>query len=246
MHVKNLSTALIAITMGTCAFSAQANNNNWSPNQPANGYWQAPNGPGFNMSPGYNSAPPQYNNNRPPQGYRQPQPAYNYPAPNNQRQNYQRYNNQPAPNMNQPSNQPLNQNMAVTPPVQNTSRGYPPPPGPYTPGPYNDGPQVPDNGASAYNTPGYNPYRNNRSNSGWNNNKFWGRSGPGKWMNPNKNNMENGWDDMINAPSRMGEMPGGWSAPEVSMPNPVDIGDQMQENVKDLPDQVRNMDVGDN
>jgi hypothetical protein len=88
--------------------------------------------------------------------------------------------------------------------------------------------------------PGYHRYRNN----GWNNNKFWGRSGPSTWMNPNKNNMERGWDDMMNAPSRMGEMPGGWTAPEVSMPNPIDMGDQIQDNVKDLPEQMRNMDVG--
>ncbi len=246
MQVKNLSTTLVAIAMGTCVFSAQANDNNWTPNQPADGYRQAPGGPGFNMSPGYNPAPPQYNYNRPTQqGYRQSQPAYNYPAPNNQRRNYtgQNYpgpNNQPAPNVNRPSNQPSNQNMAS--PVQNNNRGYPPPP----PGPYNSAVLNRDNGASAYNTPGYNPYRKNRSNSGWNNNKFWGRSGPRTWMNPNKNNMESGWDDMINAPSRMGEMPGGWSAPEVSVPNPVDIGDQVQDNVQDLPDQVRDMDVGDN
>jgi hypothetical protein len=63
-------------------------------------------------------------------------------------------------------------------------------------------------------------------------------------MNPNKGNMERGWDDMINSPSRMGKMPGGWTAPEVTMPNPVDMGDQIQENVQDLPEQVRNMDVG--
>ncbi|MDT8282811.1 MAG: hypothetical protein RQ982_08375 [Gammaproteobacteria bacterium] len=244
MHVKNLSTTLVAITMGTCVFSAQANDNNWSPNQPADVYWQAPNEPAFNMSPGYNPVAPRYNNNRPPQGYWPPQPVYNYPAPNNQRPNYTGQNypgpyNRPAQNMNLPSNRPSSQTMA-TPPMQNNNTGYPPPP----PGPYNSGSQIPDNGASAYNTPGYNPYRNNRSNRGWNNNKFWGRSGPGTWMNPNKNTMENGWDDMINAPSRMGEMPGGWSAPEVSMPNPVDMGDQIQDNVKDLPDQVRNMDVG--
>jgi len=63
-------------------------------------------------------------------------------------------------------------------------------------------------------------------------------------MNPNKRNLERGWDDMINSPSRMGEMPGGWTAPEVTMPNPVDMGDQMQDNVKDLPEQMKDMDVG--
>ena len=62
-------------------------------------------------------------------------------------------------------------------------------------------------------------------------------------MNPGKRNWENSWDDMINSPSRMGEMQGGWTAPEVTVPNPVDIGDQMQDNVKALPEQVKDMDV---
>lgn len=41
----------------------------------------------------------------------------------------------------------------------------------------------------------------------------------------------------------MGEMPGGWTAPEVTVPNPVDIDNQMQDNVKALPEQVKDMDV---
>ncbi|HHO59149.1 MAG TPA: hypothetical protein ENJ64_02825 [Thiotrichales bacterium] len=110
---------------------------------------------------------------------------------------------------------------------------YPPPP-PRGWAPRNAGP-------SAFFTPGFNP-RNDRW--GGNRSRFWGRSGPGTWMNPNKRNMEQGWDDMLNAPSRMGEMPGGWTAPSVSMPNPIDIGDQFQDNARDLPDQMRNMDVG--
>ena len=74
-------------------------------------------------------------------------------------------------------------------------------------------------------------------------NKFWGRSGPSRWINPGKRNWENSLDDMINTPGRMGGMPGGWAAPEVTAPNPVDMGDQMQDNVKDLPEQIKDMDV---
>ena len=48
---------------------------------------------------------------------------------------------------------------------------------------------------------------------------------------------------MMNAPGRMGEMPGGWTAPEVTVPNPIDLGDQMQDNAKDLPEQVKDMNV---
>ena len=192
------------------------------PNQPGNAYWQAPNWSGQNMPPAYYPArlpPPNYNNYRPPI-YR-PMPPSNYPTQNG----YQQAPRQ-TPN--------------------NYSNNTPPPPA----GPYRSTNQGPDNGASAYNMPGYHRYRNNNGwNNMWgnnNNDNLWGNSGPGKWMNPNKRNMEQGWDDMINAPSRVGEMPGGWTAPEVSMPNPIDVGDQFQDNVKDLPEQIRDMNVGNN
>ena len=60
-------------------------------------------------------------------------------------------------------------------------------------------------------------------------------------MNPNKDNMGQGWNDMTNGPGRMGDMPGGWRAPQISTPNPVDMGDQLQDNADDLPYQMRNM-----
>ena len=102
-----------------------------------------------------------------------------------------------------------------------------------------------DNGASAYYTPGYNRYRTGKNNDRfWNDRKPWRNSGPSKWFNPTKENWEDSWDDMINAPSNMGKMPGGWYAPEVYMPNPVDMGDQFKDNMKDLPEQIRDMDVG--
>jgi hypothetical protein len=179
---------------------------------------------------GYNPNNPYWQAPNGPGSYAQPQYRQPYPQ-----------NNYPLPNVNRPA-----------PASQDQYRGDPPPP----PGPYSGTAKTNDNangsneGPSAFYTPGYNPNRNrNRNNNSWNNNswnnnKFWGRSGPGTWMNPNKGNMENGWDDMINSPSRMGRMPGGWTAPEVTMPNPVDIGDQMQDNAEDLPDQMRNMDVG--
>lgn len=60
-------------------------------------------------------------------------------------------------------------------------------------------------------------------------------------MDDPKDSMSRGWDDMLNAPSRMGEMPGGWYAPEVSVPNPVDVGEEFGDAVKDAPDQFDNM-----
>ena len=248
MSVKQLSTVVIAIAIGSCTFAAQANNGQgfgWNSNQPANNYWQAPNWSGNN------NMPPAYNNNYqrpPPQTYRQP------PA------------NYPAPNINRTAPPPPTGPYSGAPAPQPNYGNAPAPRGQYR-GPYNG----PSNGPSAFNTPGYNQYRGNRGNRGssmpwgggnssmpWGggnnrygnnrsgNNKFWGRSGPSTWMNPSKDNWENSWDDMINSPSRMGEMPGGWTAPEVTMPNPVDMGDQMQDNMQDLPEQMKDGNIGNN
>jgi len=228
MRIKYLSVT-IATFACTAAFTLQANEYNgdhrWMPKPPTNTYWQTPNWSGFSM-PSNNTPPPMQNYyNRPPAPNYRPPGANNYPPANQGQQNM--YRGAPA---------------TPPPPPANAYRGnpYPQQARPY-PGPNPNYRYGPDNGASAYNIPGYRQYRNN---NGWNNNKFWGRSGPSRWMNPSKNNMEQGWDDMINAPSRMGEMPGGWTAPEVTMPNPIDMGDQMQDNMKDLPEQIRDMDVG--
>jgi hypothetical protein len=238
MSFKQLSTAVVAISLGTCTFASQANNEtgyNWAPNHPTSNYWQAPSWSGFNAQPGYNTAPPAYNNSNnyqrpPPQQYRQP------PAQNNM--------NRTAP---PPPTGPYS-GTAPAPrqnPYQGAPQGTPAPRGQYPQGQYNRPYNGSYNGPSAFNTPGYNPYRNNRGrNNSWNNNKFWGRSGPSTWMSPSKRNWENSWDDMINSPSRAGEMPGGWTAPEVTMPNPIDMGDQMQENAQDLPDQMRDGNIG--
>jgi len=227
MRVKDITAICVVAALGTYASTSQANpddaGHRWTPRQPSNVYWQTPNWSGFNQPPAYYAPPP------PPPSYGNRNQAAPVAPPAPVRRPPQRLNNYPYP-----APHAYNPNMGR--PAPGAYRGYPPPPR----GPYNGTFYGPDNGASAFNTPGYHRYRNN----GWNNNKFWGRSGPSTWMNPNKNNMERGWDDMINAPSRMGEMPGGWNAPEVSMPNPIDMGDQMQDNIKDLPEQIRDMDVG--
>ena len=225
MKVTQLSSVVIAITLGIFSNTTQANNdsgNVWRPKQPSNQYWQSPDWSGVDMQQPERRPPPPANN------YNRPAPQNYYGAPRPDQQTGYPYRNAPMPP------QPM--------PPQNAYQGYPQgnfpqggPPQPMPRGPYYGPGQEP----SAFNTPGYHRYRNNSGN-----NKFWGRSSPSKWMNPNKMNMERGWDDMINTPSRMGEMPGGWTAPEVTMPNPVDMGDQMQDNMEDLPDQMKNMDVG--
>jgi hypothetical protein len=237
MRIRDITAICVVAALGTYASISQANpddtGHRWTPRQPSNVYWQTPNWPGFNQPPAYNAPqppppPPRYGNTNQAAPVAPPVPVRRPPP---------RPNNYPAPYATNPN---------MVPGQPGVYSGYAPPPQPRGPyygqynGPYNGPYYGPDNGASAFNTPGYHRYRNN----GWDNNRFWGRSGPSTWMNPNKNNMERGWDDMINAPSRMGEMPGGWTAPEVSIPNPVDMGDQMQDNIKDLPEQIRDMDVG--
>lgn len=266
-NLKQISAVTLGVVLTAVAATAYANNDgsghNWMPNQPTNNYWQAPSWSGFNNGPGFNSprfssnpgfnnpgfSNPSFNNNMPPMYNAAPQQRQ--VQPNQQAQN--RQPNQPpvAPPGYRPPGPYNNQ-------APNAYRGNQSPPNyrPYppqrAPNP-NMQPNMRQNtGPSAFNTPGYNPYRNNRgnrmpwggNNNRFGNNKFWGNSGPSKWMNPSKDNWENSWDDMINAPSRMGDMPGGWTAPEVTMPNPIDIGDQFQDNLKDLPDQMRDGQIG--
>jgi hypothetical protein len=70
---------------------------------------------------------------------------------------------------------------------------------------------------------------------------IWGMH-PDEWMT---NDPEDGfsymWDDMINAPSEMGEMPGGWNAPSISMPNPVDVGSEFRREAPNLAREIPEM-----
>jgi len=261
-HKKRLllaSAIIIASPLSIAHADGQANNqapqnnaNPWAPNYQAQKFtppqnMQAPrfqynnqqmmpwgnggpnwnNGPGWGGGPGWNNGP-SWNNRSAPAMRQQARPPMPPPQMN------QAHNTAAAPNRGpantHPNNSAPNRGMAPAPGRNPNNAQRMNGPG------MNNGMRPP-----GYYTPGYNPRYDRWGN---NNNRFWGRSGPGKWMNPNKHNLEQGWDDMLNAPSRMGEMPGGWTAPEVSMPNPIDVGDQMQDNIKDLPDQVRNMDVG--
>jgi hypothetical protein len=51
--------------------------------------------------------------------------------------------------------------------------------------------------------------------------------------------IANAWEDMINAPHEVGQMPGGWTAPSISVPNPVDVQKEFQETGKRVPDEMR-------
>jgi len=49
------------------------------------------------------------------------------------------------------------------------------------------------------------------------------------------------WDNMINAPFKMGRMPGGWRAPSLSMPDPVTIGDAVTNQMPPMAEEMGNM-----
>ena len=66
-----------------------------------------------------------------------------------------------------------------------------------------------------------------------------GRGGRGGGMD--KDRFADNWDDMLNAPSDMGELPGGFYAPSVSVPNPVDVGDEFDRAARDVPGQMQNV-----
>lgn len=80
--------------------------------------------------------------------------------------------------------------------------------------------------------------------------RFWDEIGDGgqnpfrdmeDWIDPSepREGAAEFWDDMLNAPHEMGNMPGGWTAPSVSVPNPVDVQREFENTAKDMPDEMR-------
>ena len=70
---------------------------------------------------------------------------------------------------------------------------------------------------------------------------IFGRKGPSEWFDQDdyKDGLGDMWDDLLNAPSNVGKMPGGWYAPTISVPNPVDVGDEFENAMTDAPAQAR-------
>ena len=72
-------------------------------------------------------------------------------------------------------------------------------------------------------------------------NGIWGMH-PDEWFTSDpEDGFSYMWDDMINAPSEMGEMPGGWNAPSISVPNPVDIGSEFRDEAPNLMHEIPDM-----
>jgi|GEM_PF-6681794 len=51
-----------------------------------------------------------------------------------------------------------------------------------------------------------------------------------------KDSMRDFWDDSWKEPGSWGRMPGGWSFPEITVPNPVDTADDFEKGIRDLPE----------
>lgn len=61
------------------------------------------------------------------------------------------------------------------------------------------------------------------------------------WPDFYTDGTSNMWNDMINAPFKMGRMPGGWRAPSLSMPDPVTIGDAVTNQIPPIMEEAGNM-----
>jgi hypothetical protein len=151
------------------------------------------------------------------------QPSYYYPPP-------------PPPGYMQ-NMPPPNFNGGYPPQYYGNNGGYPPPyyqnnrggfnrfsNGNFSNGPFSNGPW-------------------NRFNNGWGNgngNNYgpdtqWFTDTPRRWMrNGPKEGAGQVFDDFLDAPSRMGDMPGGWSAPTISVPNPIDVADELERGSQDI------------
>ena len=97
--------------------------------------------------------------------------------------------------------------------------------------------------------PAQGPWNRNWGRAPWNRDydNLWGRNGgPSKWFDPGdpKEGVAQAWEDMMITPNALGTMPGGWKAPSISIPNPVDVGDELKNAAKDMPGEMRNFSDG--
>lgn len=71
----------------------------------------------------------------------------------------------------------------------------------------------------------------------------WGNDVPFKWIDPSdpEESIANMWEDAINTPYNMGRMPPGWTAPQISVPNPIDVENEFEDNFRNAPTEFRNM-----
>ncbi len=92
--------------------------------------------------------------------------------------------------------------------------------------------------------PVHGPWDRNWGKAPWNREyeDMWGdEGGPDAWMDfaDPKEGMAWMWEDFLYTPHALGTMPGGWEAPTISVPNPVDVGDEFKNASTDFPGEVR-------
>jgi hypothetical protein len=97
--------------------------------------------------------------------------------------------------------------------------------------------------------PIHGPWDRNWGRAPWNRDyeDLWGpKGGPDKWFDfgDPKEGLANAWEDMLYTPNALGTMPGGWEAPSISVPNPIDVGDEFKDAARDMPDEMRNFSEG--
>ncbi len=76
---------------------------------------------------------------------------------------------------------------------------------------------------------------------------LWGKNGgPSEWfdMSDPKEGAAVAWEDMLDTPNALGTMPGGWKAPSISVPNPIDVGEEFKNTAKDMPGEMRDFSDG--
>ncbi len=71
----------------------------------------------------------------------------------------------------------------------------------------------------------------------------WGNDVPFKWLDPTdpEESIANMWEDAINTPNKMGRMPPGFTAPYISVPNPIDVENEFERNARNAPHEIHNM-----
>lgn len=71
----------------------------------------------------------------------------------------------------------------------------------------------------------------------------WGNDVPFKWVDPTdpEESFAQIWEDALNAPSKIGRLPPGWTAPYISVPNPIDVENEFERNAMNAPDEIHKM-----
>ncbi len=92
--------------------------------------------------------------------------------------------------------------------------------------------------------PVHGPWDRNWGKAPWNREyeDMWGdEGGPDAWMDfaDPKEGLAWMWEDFLYTPHALGTMPGGWDAPTISVPNPIDVGDEFKDASGDFPGEVK-------